>query len=421
MHAIGRSVGGLAVAVALSVAASSAGLAQDAAPTPEEMWRIIQEQQAVIEELRAEVEATREQVAETDEKVEATGELVESTLADGADSGGWWSNTQIGGYGEVHYNAGEVDKVDVHRLVLFLGHDFSDTVRFAGELEVEHALAGEGKPGEVEVEQAFIEYDFAANAAARAGVFLIPVGLLNETHEPPTYYGVERNYVENKIIPTTWWEAGVGLAGQLGNGLSYDVSMHSGLAVKDGDDWQIRGGRKKVANAPAKSPAYTARLRWTGMPGVEVGGTVQYQSDVTQDGYVTHNTRRTDGVSGVSATLMEGHVDVRRGMFGLRALVASWTLDGDAPAAVGKDEQWGYFIEPAFRFDAGGMEVGLFARYTMYDQQAGDDADSENTIYNFGTNIWLHEDVVLKLDYEMFQKDGADDKNTFHAGVGFQF
>ena len=151
------------------------------------------------------------------------------------------------------------------------------------------------------------------------------------------------------------------------------------------------------------------------MPGVEVAGTVQYQNDMTQD------DARGIGASDVSGTLMEGHVDIRRGMFGLRALVAGWTLDGDAPAALGRDEQWGYYIEPAVRFDTGGMDVGLFARYTMYDQNAGNDADTEITAYNFGSNIWVHEDVVLKLDYEVLQKPGADDANTFHAGVGFQF
>ena len=86
-------------------------------------------------------------------------------------------------------------------------------MRFFSEFELEHSLVkdtqeGEEAPGEVELEQAFIEYDFDQRNTARAGVFLLPIGILNETHEPPTFYGVERNTVENVIIPTTWW-AGV--------------------------------------------------------------------------------------------------------------------------------------------------------------------------------------------------------------------
>ena len=416
MHAIPRTLCALAPLSLLPAAAS----AQDAMPTREEMWELIRQQQAVIEQLQeqvrrndARIEETRERLLETDVKVEAAGDLVEETLMQGEDSGGWSSDTQIGGYGEIHYNGGDKDQIDVHRFVLFLGHDFADDLRFAGELEVEHALAGEGKPGEVEVEQAFIEYDFAPNAAARAGVFLIPVGQLNETHEPPTFFGVERNNVEKNIVPTTWWEAGLGVAGALDNGLSWDLSAHSGLKVKD--DFNIRGGRKKVAEAPAKDFAFTGRLRWTGMPGVAVSATGQYQSDVTQG---------DAGLSagGVSATLVEGNIDIRRGMFGLRALAARWSLDGAEPEALGRDVQWGWFVEPSVRFDVSGAELGLFARYSMTDNEAGGDGDSAIQYYDIGTNVWLHEDVVLKLDLTSVRNpDSSKDDNILNAGVGFQF
>lgn len=413
------SARGICVLAAL-FAAPAAAPAQEAMPSPEEMWEIIRQQQAVIEELRAQVRrneegiaAARESLAETDVKVEATGDLVESAMTDDGAGGGWWADTQLGGYGEVHYNGGDKDQVDVHRFVLFLGHDFADDLRFAGELEVEHALAGDGKPGEVEVEQAFVEWDFAANHAARAGVFLVPVGMLNETHEPPTFFGVERNNVEKDIIPTTWWEAGVGVAGAMGSGLSWDLSAHSGLKVKD--DFKIRGGRQKVAEAAAKSAAFTGRLRWTGAPGVEIAATGQYQTDVTQED-------EDIAPDGVSATLIEAHADIRRGMFGLRALAARWDLDGAEPAALGRDMQWGWFVEPSVRFDAGGREIGLFARYSMTDNEAGNDDDTAIEYYDVGTNLWLHEDVVLKLDVTMVKApDGGKDDTILNAGVGFQF
>ena len=101
------------------------------------------------------------------------------------------------------------DELDLHRFVLFFGHQFTNDVRFFSELEVEHNVAGEGKNGEVEIEQAYIEWDYTDNHALKSGVFLVPVGILNETHEPDTFYGVERNAVEKDIIPSTWWEGGV--------------------------------------------------------------------------------------------------------------------------------------------------------------------------------------------------------------------
>ena len=140
---------------------TSLALAQEAPTTIEEVWEIVQRQQAEIDALRAELNAARDGLAATDEKVaeseariEATGDVVESlAFADSAPS-----KTSIGGYGELHYNqissdAGDVDEIDFHRFVLFFGHEFSDRVRFFSEFELEHSLAGDGKPGEVELER----------------------------------------------------------------------------------------------------------------------------------------------------------------------------------------------------------------------------------------------------------------------------
>ena len=36
---------------------------------------------------------------------------------------------------------------------------------------------------------------------------LAPVGIINERHEPPSFHGVERPFVDTFIIPTTWFDA----------------------------------------------------------------------------------------------------------------------------------------------------------------------------------------------------------------------
>jgi len=266
--------------------ASTTSLAQSATPSVEELWEIVQQQQAEIDALRdalgeaqQAMSATDERVSETAARVEATGDYVESLAV--ADTGA--AATSIGGYGELHYNrirsdAGDSDEIDFHRFVLFFNHAFSDRVRFFSELELEHSLAGDGAPGEVELEQAYAEFALTDNTYAKTGLFLLPLGILNETHEPTTFYGVERNDVESIILPSTWWEAGVGLNGRLGNGLSWDVAMHSGLAMPTtgGSAFRVRSGRQKVAEADASDLAYTARLKYTGRRGLELAAGYQY-------------------------------------------------------------------------------------------------------------------------------------------------
>lgn len=176
----------------------------DSLPSTEEMWRMLKAQQAEIESLRAQLADTTERVEDTVAQVQATAEVVDQQAREASHAG----DTRIGGYGELHYNNLDSGKeIDFHRFVLFFNHEFSEDIRLFSELEVEHSIAGDGQNGEVELEQAFIEFDLKDGLSAKAGLFLLPIGILNETHEPTTFYGVERNDVESIIIPSTWWES----------------------------------------------------------------------------------------------------------------------------------------------------------------------------------------------------------------------
>lgn len=358
----------------------------------------IEQQQRQIDELRKELVTTREQL-------ETTAEAVEQSANEPAESG--LSGTSLGAYGELHYNGGNKDQIDFHRFVIFLGHEFTDDLRFFGEVEIEHSLAGEGKPGEVEIEQAFIEYDLNDFHRAKAGLFLLPVGILNETHEPSTFYGVERNPVESNIIPTTWWEAGAGLAGSIAPGWSYDVAIHSGLEVPvaGGSAFKIRSGRQKVAEATATDFATTGRVRYTGIAGLELAASLQYQQNVTQG-----------VIDDASATLFTTHAVWQRGPWGLRALYARWDIGSDEFEAAGADEQDGWYVEPSFRVNE---QLGLFARHAAWNTRAGGNGD-DSTESTVGVNFWLHEHVVLKADYQ-WQNDEAGDDDRINLGVGYTF
>ena len=341
-----------------------------------------------------------------------------TTLSHSPFSGLQTGQTSLGGYAEAHYNnlngdtaAQDKTEIDLHRFVLFLGHQFSEDVRFYSELEVEHAVAGEGADGEVELEQAFIEWDYMQGHAARAGVFLPPVGLLNETHEPDTFYGVERNNVERNIIPTTWWEAGIGASGEVLPGLSYNASVTSGLKLAEGD-FKVRDGRQKASEADANDLAYTAALNYVAAPGVTIGAAVQYQSDLTQSDPAS-TVGRIDGV------LTEAHIDMQRGNLGLRALVANWSFDDEInQLAEGADQQFGWYLEPSYLLSD---NLGVFARYSEWDNQAGANLATKTDQIDLGFNYWLVDTVVLKADYQIQDSEADKGQDGFNLGVGWSF
>jgi hypothetical protein len=398
-------------------------VAQGAHPQPApssvvELWQIVQRQQAEIDALRADLAAATaqlatadERIAQTEQQIEATGEFVERITPSERD-------TTIGGYGELHYNridteAGATDTADIdyHRFVLFFGHRFNDRIRFASELEIEHSLVGSGAPGEVEIEQAYVDFRLRNELTARAGLFLLPIGILNETHEPPTFYGVERNDVESIIIPSTWWEAGGGISGNFGTGWSWDAAVHSGLEMPTtgSNAFRVRSGRQKVAEAEAENGAYTLRLRYRGIPGLELSGSYQYQADPSQVA--------GDGLD--DGRLFSAHAIYQHDAFALRALYADWSFDGAAVEAAGGADQTGWFVEPSYRLNE---RFGVYARYV--DVEAARLVDRFDQ-WEAGVNYWPTANVVLKLDYRLREHDEAalagTDFNAIDLGVGYQF
>jgi hypothetical protein len=372
--------------------------------------------EARLNAVEAENQQLKGKLKTTEQKVDATTEQVEK-VASAAPSGkaAWAENTRIGGYGELHYNrldgkggASDKDEIDFHRFVLFFGHDFSPRTRLFSELEVEHTIV-EGGKGAVELEQAYIEHDLNDTLTVRGGLFLVPVGILNETHEPPTFYGVERNPVETAIIPGTWWEGGAGITARLGNGFTLDGALTSGFKGDIADNYAVRDARQELAEGSlAKNAAYTARLKWTGVPGLEIAGTLQYQSDFTQG---------LDATAG-SAWLGETHAVLSRGSFTLKALYAQWNLEGTGPASVGADKQNGWYVEPSYKLSE---QIGVFARYNLWDNQAGDSVGSTMKQIDAGVNWWPHPDVVVKADYQKQDNDNGKNQNGFNLGVGYQF
>ena len=387
------------------------------APTIEQLWQIIQAQQAEIDALKQQQEETARTATDADEKAEAAVVAVEES----AGKGSWADKTTIGGYGELHYNnidaddsQYDYDEMDLHRFVLYFGHEFTDSIRFFSEFEIEHdGVQSDPGPldGEVEVEQAYVEFDLKENLQARGGVFLLPVGIINETHEPTTFYGVERNDVESIIIPATWWAGGAGINGYFDNGISWNLAVTEGLKMETtgSSAFRVRSGRQKTSEADASDLAYTGRIKYTGVPGLELAASINYQTDASQVG--------GDGLD--EGILYETHAIYQKGPFALRALYAQWDFDGSAVKAAGDDDQSGWYIEPSYK---PWEQLGLYTRYEDID--AARDEDQFNQ-WEVGANYWPHEDVVLKVDYRSRDYDlsaeSGRDFNAFDLGIGYQF
>ena len=435
-------------ALSFSLASGSSG--QDDEPSLEELWEIVQSQQEELDRLRAELDSTRDQTQtveiqalENSERIEAVCEVLDSPQSR---SSSWADRTTIGAYGEVLYNdqtsSASTRELDVQRFVIFLNHEFNESLRFVSELEVEHSFINDDarSPGALELEQAYLEWDYARNHRVLAGMHLVPIGILNETHEPNTFYGVERNRIESRIIPTTYRVNGIKFAGQLGNGFSYDLGIHERLFFESGNGGElaIRDSRQSGARAEMDALGYTGRLRYTGIPGLELGVTLHYQSDMTQDGSIRGNIGRDgvfdifgNAVDGLDGLLTEAHIAYQNGPWGIRALWAEWDIDSSIETVanndlsnngMGRDRQYGYYIEPSYRLSP---RFGAFVRHERTNEWAGSNFgfanDTATSRILAGFNWWLTDNAVVKLDYQFEDDDKDRDLDGFNLGVGWQF
>jgi len=290
-------------------------------------------------------------------------------------------------------------------------------VKLFTELEIEHSVTGEDQPGAVELEQAFVEFLLEDDWSFRAGQFLVPVGILNESHEPDTFYGVERNNVETNIIPTTWWEGGLATTKNFDNGLGIDFAVHSALAVttdlSSSNAFRIRSGRQQVAEADASDYALTLRARYNGIPGLALTGFANYQNDIAPESGEDN-----------SAILLGATAIYQNGGFNFRALFASWDIQGQSFEDNDADSQWGYYVEPSYRWNLGNNQsIGIFGRYSRlsFAQGAGNTGGGDFDEYSVGVNYWPLPNIVFKADYTLIQEDDSEDNETFNFGFGYSF
>lgn len=345
----------------------------------------------------------------------------------------------LGGYGEAvyyNYDGEKASEADMYRAILYTGFKYNDKLVLNTEMEFEHGTTG--SEGEVSVEFAYIDYLHAPELNLRAGLVLVPMGLVNEIHEPTTFFSVRRPDVENRIIPTTWREMGVGAHGELGR-VSYSAYLLNGLRADGFSPKGIRDGRQKGSKAQAEDFAGVLRIDIEAADGFTIGGS----------GYLGDSGQTLNPAVGTQ--ILEAHAELRQGGLTVRALAVAAEVDDAAelsriiankdtetPVADGDidpvgERMTGWYAEAGFDVmtlvdDAGTLGVIPFVRFEQYNTQdkvpdgfkavkGGNDIE----VITAGINIKPVDEVVLKADMQFYDSGDGKAVDQFNLGLGYVF
>jgi hypothetical protein len=345
--------------------------------------------------------------------------------------------TVLTSYGEINYNrpihASQNAQADMRRFVLGYQHRFDDKTKVVTELEVEHGVSSADDRGEVEVEQAYVERQLTPNLAMRAGLFLMPVGLLNENHEPTAFYGVERNFVETAIIPSTWREGGVQLIGNFDNGLtvqggittSFDLTKWDATST-EGKESPLGSIHQEMSLAKSHDLAAFGAVNWRGIPGLLVGGSL-----------FTGNATQAQSVASARITLWDVHARWTPGRWDFSTVYTRGSISNTAelnaalvgnPTLIPKTFD-GFYVQSAYKaWSHEDYALSPFVRWEQFntaksyaDLGAGltPDAARAERVVTVGANFQFSPNIVLKADYQRFRENA--DLNRFNLGLGWSF
>jgi hypothetical protein len=338
----------------------------------------------------------------------------------------------FGGYGEMRYEKPSegTASADVVRAVLYTGYKFNAQTIFNSELEVEHASTefkgDEGRDAEggaVSVEFAYLDYLLRPAANVRAGLVLLPMGIINEQHEPTAYLGTHRPEVEDRILPTTWSELGTGIFGEAGN-LTYRGYLVTGLdSSRFTSEEGVHEGKQSGASAAAKDFALTGRVDWHPIEGTLIGASAY-----------AGNSGQGAGYRG-RVTLADVHADSKfrglsirgvlaRGRIGDAAAISERTGDTIGSSLGGWYVEGGYDIASLMR---GGRSLTPYARYERSDTQRRvpdgfeRDAENDHRVFTLGVAFKPISQTVIKTDWERIRTGAGTSEHRFNIGVGYIF
>ncbi|HSC33737.1 MAG TPA: hypothetical protein VLG45_00545 [Thermodesulfobacteriota bacterium] len=359
----------------------------------------------------------------------------------------------IGGYGELLMGQAVFDgddTVDTQRVVLYFGYKFTDRIIFNSEIEFEHASTGvnvQGDQGEVSVEFALLDFLLVQEINLRAGLLLAPFGIINEVHEPTTFFGVFRPLTERFVIPTTWRENGIGIFGDFdlskaGN-LSYKAYVMKSFNAKGFTASSNRGIRTQGDESLFNNVAFVGRAEYNPLPYLTVAGSI-FLGNTGQDARVDDPESQFDRqkIKGFFQ-MYEGDIQVQYAGFEGRALAVFTRLDDAAlinalNGFVGDDsvgnQQWGYYVEGGYNvlsladFTSQYFQyLAPFVRWDAFDTQAHVPSGFERNPANnrkdltIGINYKPIPQVVVKAEYQWLDNNADESQNQINFGLGYVF
>jgi hypothetical protein len=406
-----------------------------------DLERMLKELAEEVRSLKEEQAAERAAVEEEHATItELTAKIEEIKDSQFLDPDSWVNKLTIGGYGELHANFNEAssgDQFDIHRLVLSLGYDFNDWIKFRSETEIEHGIVSDDSDGELVIEQAYLDFLLADSLNIRAGRILTPLGIINQKHEPPSFYGVERPSFAKYIIPTTWSSDGAGIFGSLTPSLKYEAYVVGGLDGSEFDDLDgIRGGRIKERPS-LNDVAFTGRLDYYPFAQRDVGLDQWLHLGVsTYLGGLDNGNRGKDPDIDGDIKIYSADFEYTVSKFDFRGAIAFEDIDGAREIGNGTaSEIFGWYLEGAYRFwpeswKRGKLErsdAAAFVRFdsfdTQYDMPPGVERNpnGDREEWTIGLSFYPIPNLVLKTDYQFRDSAGEDPGDAFNIGLGFQF
>lgn len=344
------------------------------------------------------------------------------------------SPLSIGGYGEMYYahtsneSSADTSKVDVYRFVPYIGYKFTDNIILNTEIEFEHGGVKEGAEGDgyAIIEFMYLDFLFNKNANIRVGNMLLPVGLINQRHEPTLFTTVQRPSTEKNLIPSTWHESGIMVYGDIVENLSYKVGGFTALDLSmgagEGDKWLRDSRIGSFGNTPREDLglAVVARVDYTGINGLLVGVSSYLERDLSMfDLHLDYNLDafRAYGV----------YTQTSRSNATTYTYNAGTDTDPDMKTVNEPEKAKGGYINFGYdvlSFTSLSEKMPLFVQFESVAAQdeisGGGSVDAVETT-TVGLNYFPHEQVVLKADYAMKKEDGGKDSDIFSLSMGFIF
>jgi len=351
----------------------------------------------------------------------------------------------IGGYAQIDYNqpisSSTINNgtLDVHRLVMLFGYKFNKKTQFITEIEFEHVK-------EVFVEQAFLSHKLAKNMSLNAGLLLIPMGIINEYHEPTTFNGVERPNLDKFIVPTTWREIGIGLSGRVPNlSLKYQAYLVNGLASYNGNALlngknAFRGGRQKGAEGFLSAPNFSGKVEYYGFGNFKFGLSTylgKTQSTLFDGVARDDEFAIAQADSSVVGLYMVG-LDFRfnkggfqaRGQLNYGSVSNSNSYNQFTGSDLGSSIS-GYYLESGYNLlhslEKINDQLIAFIRFEQYNTHQSTGTIEQNDAFNrqeitTGLTWKMSPGTALKADYQWFNNSSSDNAiHQINLGVGIWF